>query len=369
MPASPRETVWCAEPHTIAKIRLLSEYLKAWYSILGTRPVQAGRPLLYVDGFAGPGEYTNHAVGSPVVAVQAAISCRDHHASGWRAGDINCAFIELDPARLAHLQHCIARLPPHPHVHPYFFAATFETQLVKVRQRLPLAFTDGSPLFVFIDPFGATGVPLPTVASILTTTCSEVLINFDADGFARNLQNDHVLDEVFGDRTWLPVRNEVSDFGVQCRRLLALYKVKLKALPTVKHVFSFEMRASAQVPSYHLVFATGHPLGLKKMKEAMRAIDQTGEYRFTDADVDQPRLLPWNDPTVFGAKMAAHFSGKAASYTELDNWALDETDYTNPKEMLKFLESSDRIEVEAVPGAVRKKGTFPAEKIHRILFR
>jgi three-Cys-motif partner protein len=55
MPQKKLPTIWNAPPHTIAKIEMLRAYLVAWFQILGrSRP---GQDLLYVDGFAGPGEY------------------------------------------------------------------------------------------------------------------------------------------------------------------------------------------------------------------------------------------------------------------------------------------------------------------------
>ena len=48
----PHDTLWEAEPHTLAKHAVLRGYLEAWFPILGS---WSGR-LLYVDGFAGPGD-------------------------------------------------------------------------------------------------------------------------------------------------------------------------------------------------------------------------------------------------------------------------------------------------------------------------
>ena len=65
------ETVWNLEPHTAKKHKILRRYFEAWLPILATTQ---GR-LLYIDGFAGPGEYQNGAPGSPLVILNAA---RDH---------------------------------------------------------------------------------------------------------------------------------------------------------------------------------------------------------------------------------------------------------------------------------------------------
>ena len=55
----------------------------------------------------------------------------------------------------------------------------------KVRADAPRPFMAQHPLFVFIDPFGATGVPFSTVKQLLASPCSEVLLNLDADGIGR----------------------------------------------------------------------------------------------------------------------------------------------------------------------------------------
>src|SRR5437870_2572751 len=64
-------TIWNAEPHTIAKHGILRSYLEAWAAILAQSCYTKSQELLFVDGFAGPGEYTGGEPGSPIVALQA----------------------------------------------------------------------------------------------------------------------------------------------------------------------------------------------------------------------------------------------------------------------------------------------------------
>jgi hypothetical protein len=54
MPSKKHGKTWKAEPHTIAKIEMLKAYLHAYFPILAQS--KRGKPFLYVDGFAGPGE-------------------------------------------------------------------------------------------------------------------------------------------------------------------------------------------------------------------------------------------------------------------------------------------------------------------------
>ena len=95
-------TLWEAEPHTIAKHGILKTYLQAWAAIFSrSRPRPA--ELLFVDGFAGPGEYQSGAIGSPLVAVEAVVN----HAVKLEA-PVRFLFIELRLDRWEHLRALLA---------------------------------------------------------------------------------------------------------------------------------------------------------------------------------------------------------------------------------------------------------------------
>ena len=63
----PKDTVWERDPHTEGKHLVLRHYLNAWLPILGS---WNGR-IVFLDGFAGPGEYKGGEDGSPIVALKA----------------------------------------------------------------------------------------------------------------------------------------------------------------------------------------------------------------------------------------------------------------------------------------------------------
>jgi hypothetical protein len=53
--ASPNDD-WRADPHTLAKHRILKGYLGAWFPAM-TLGAYGHRRVLIIDGFAGPGDY------------------------------------------------------------------------------------------------------------------------------------------------------------------------------------------------------------------------------------------------------------------------------------------------------------------------
>jgi three-Cys-motif partner protein len=371
MPPKKHPTIWPAAPHTIAKIEILKGYLDAWFPIMGR--IAKWQDLLYVDGFAGPGEYTNHSTGSPIAAAVAGRTALASAGGAWQAGDIQCAFIEPDAARFGNLEERLAPFLDDAKLRIHLFHSSFVDGLAALEAKMPAHFRGGAPLLAINDPFGATGAPFTAVARILGSPASEVLINLDADGISRILlagasaQHERLLTEIFGDESWREGLSPDKEIRHLCAQVLALYKRRLRSLAGVRYVFSFEMRDQASALSYFLVFASQHPKGLEKMKEAMKRIDQDGSYRFTDGRVDQPTLFRYDDLAEWNRRLHEEFEGKQVGWAALQDYALNETPFTNPRAMLKALESQDLISVTS-QGAGRRKGTFPEGKIASIEF-
>jgi len=359
------ETIWFAEPHTVAKIDILGEYLVAYFQILGrSRP---GQRLLYVDGFAGPNHYTNHAYGSPAAALNAAKTAQTNSATSWIAGQIHFAFVEQDKDRYESL---LSKLPPSdsvPRSQIHTYNMDFIQALPLIKQAVPEPFGTNSPLFVFIDPFGATGAPFESVAEILDSPCSEVLINLDADGVSRIFaakqaaNHEAVLNGIFGDAHWQTELRDDQSFDVRCRKVLQLYKDKLRTLPGVRYIFEVEMQDASHNLNYFLVFASKHQLGLRKMKETMKRITQNGTYKFADADVGQTALFRFDEPEAYQMKLYEAFKGRVVPYDSEDDditvFALNHSPFVNAKSMLTLLEKESFITAIS-SDKKRKRGTF-----------
>ena len=372
MPSKKFGVIWKAEPHTLAKITILETYLQIWFQIMGRS--MPGTDIFYVDGFAGPGEYENYPKGSPIAAIDSAKAALALSGGQWRAGDIHCTFIESDENRFNHLQQVLGQTEISQKIKIHLIPKSFSDGIAQLKSEIPRMFSNTSPLFVFIDPFGATGVPFTIVEDILKSSCSEVLVNFDADGIARIYRAEDkansivLLDEIFGTHDWEKGLAEINDFAGLCRQVLKFYKENLRRLPNIQYDFAFEMRTRTTTLNYYLVFASQHYLGLEKMKEAMKKVDQTGTYQFTDAHVNQYSLFRFDDPENYSPLLFDSFCGKTTRFEELRDFALNETPFTNPKSMLKDLENKGLIIVMS-SDPKRRKGTFNEEKIDKIVFK
>jgi three-Cys-motif partner protein len=318
----------------------------------------------------------NYPSGSPLAALSAAKGAVELTGSQWIAGKIHCAFIEADTDRCNHLVQKIEAMEVGAKIETHCYHDEFTAGLRRVTADVPRPFRAQHPLFVFIDPFGATGVPFSTVKQLLASPCSEVLLNLDADGIARifhageRAAHEENLNAIFDGDEWKTLLDANDPSPEIYRKVLQLYKAKLRSIPKVKYVFAFEMRTSAYALNYYLVFASQHPLGLEKMKEAMRRIDQTGDYCFSDARIVQNSLFRFDEPQQHSLELYNYFRGKRATYEELRDHALNESPFPNPKSMLRDLEvNRNLIEEVRSTDPRRRKGTFNEEKLIDVKFR
>ena len=372
MPSKKPETIWQAEPHTLAKVAILRGYLTAYFQILGRAASASKDEILYIDGFAGPGEYTNAEDGSPTIAAKAARAAIAQAGAAWRAGDIRCVFVEAKRWIHDHLVGRLATLPAEPRVHTDVRLGKFDEVLARIAAEFPRHLAGGAPLFAFIDPFGATGAPFRAVKQILASPRSEVLINFDVDGIGRIFKagkaaaSDATLTEVFGDTKWLGEFSEGADLLQHSREALDMFKRRLRALPNVRYVFSFEMQKTRGRADYHLVFASQHKLGLVKMKEAMKQIARDGTYEFCDATVGQAHLFRYDEPALWAHRMYECFKGQTVGPEAVEDFMLNETPfYSSAGKMMDVLDDEGLIEV----APVRRRGSFVIKKVKSVHFR
>lgn len=366
MPSFKPTDLWNAEPHTLAKIEIIRRYLFLWFRILGT----SSNRLVYIDGFSGPGRYLNSDQSSPTAALIGARAAFEELVRiGRTPNEWFFFFIEREPEFSSRLRSVISET-----VWPKEFkwdvqTGTFEEKLNGILDDLKKLPGGIPPTFVFIDPFGATGVPFSHVAEILKHKSCEVLINLDSDGIGRLSaaqsieKNQKNLDAIFGGDIWKPTLDPHAKLPVLCSRVLALYKSRLRSLPGVEYFFAFAMRSRREMLNYHLVFASQHWLGLEKMKETMKAVDQSGSYSFSDDAVGQG-YFDFADANEPAKRMLKELAGKWRPYGDYRKFALNESTFSNPKAMLRYLKSQGKVEVQWL-GEPSKTG-FPEERIRLI---
>jgi len=312
--------------------------------------------ILYIDGFAGPGEYEGGEAGSPIIALDTALGFQPP-----LTAKVHFLFVEERSDRADHLRKQVAlRTLPSNFSVVVEGGVTFETAFTNrysgyVRQGRLI------PTFAFIDPFGWTGAPFSLVKQILSHRSCEVFVNFMYEEINRFIGHpDQVanFNSFFGTGEWKQCAS-ASEPRVRNRCLHDLY---LRQLHTgAAYVRSFEMSNARDVTDYYLFYATNELLGLKKMKEAMWKADESGEFRFSDATDPNQLVLFEKAPNLLTlrARIVAEFTGKQVSVANIEKFVLLETAFreSHYKGILKTLEREGGLTLpNLAPG--RRAGTF-----------
>jgi len=360
-------TIWPIEPHTEAKHLILKRYLDAWLPII-TR--WNGR-VLYIDGFAGPGEYIGKKDGSPIIAIK---SILEHKAN--IQSEIKLIFIEADSKRCEFLKQKISALKIPPNISTECYCAKFDEFLTSALNDLDEQEKRIAPTLVFIDPFGFTGMPFKLIERIMKNKKCEVFITFMYEEINRFISKKELWNnfiELFGTEEWKKVL-PVKDPNMRCNLLHDIYKSQLEKNAKISFVRSFKMKNKMNKTDYFLFFGTNNITGLKKIKEAMWKVDEGGAFQFSDTTYNpsQPMLFE-KTPSYYLLKkiILNKFKGKNVNIQELENFIVTETSFREThykKNILVPMEKSDPPEIEIVKcSPKRRRGTFPPDCIIKFL--
>ena len=332
-----KETVWEAEPRTLAKVSIVEEYLKSWLPILSR---YQGR-VIYFDGFCGPGKYKNGEKGSPLAALETALN----HNKLLKDKEIIFLFIDTDEERVNHLVEAIQDYTLPENIKVECLCSNFKKTILEILNDLEAKEKNIAPTFLFIDPFGVREASFELIERFMKNPRCEVLVNFMLEyinRFAKTPEYEKHLNELFGTTEWNKCIDE-SD-SQECYR--RLYESQLKK--TARFTWSFEMKNKLNKTKYVLFFGTNNILGLEKMKDAMWKIDPAGDYTFSDRYYEQMTIYNNHfDPTML-KDIYLELEKKEYDIKEMEDFTLTDTPFrkAHVRSALKLLENESLIEVK-----------------------
>lgn len=317
-------TIWPIEPHTEAKHVILRKYLDAWLPIITTKFSK----VLYIDGFAGPGEYIGGKDGSPIIAINCVIKHKTKNKF-----EIVMAFIEKDLERFNFLQEKLSKIELPGNITYQCFYGDFQTKMKEILDYVEKENSSLAPAFIFIDPFG-WGIPLSIIKNIMKNRSCEVFITFmyeEINRFITDIKLRKQFNDLFGvEGEELRKIDGETNPQERMRFLHDLYKKQLTEKAEIKYVKSFMMKDAGNKTQYFLFFGTNRVLGLEKMKDAMWKMDETGNYKFSDATYNpsQDTLFETKPDLVqFERELYNISKGKEYSANNLRNYTIEKTPY------------------------------------------
>ncbi|MGE0441237.1 MAG: three-Cys-motif partner protein TcmP [Polyangiaceae bacterium] len=350
-------TLWPLGEHTPGKHLVLEGYLKAWYPILGMTQDR----IVFIDGFAGPGEYERGEPGSPLIALR---TLKEHAAKARFSAEIKFLFVEDREDRVRHLEKLVelekVELPPSCSaavVHGRF-DATMTTLLDDLEAQMKRL----APCFLMVDPFGVSDTPMGIIQRIMRHPKSEVYVSFMYESINRwkaTPEFEPHLDALFGCPDWRRGL-EIADADEKKAFFFSLYRNQLKQ-SGAEQVLHFELYRGNRL-IYAIFFGTKHLLGCDRMKQAIWKVAPSGDYAFRGTRTSQLDFdLAADNAAGFARELKAAFDdGEWHSVEEALAFSQsDLTDYHSGhlKKALVHLEKSEALEVD---GSTRKRArTFP----------
>lgn len=173
------------------KDQLLGCYLMPYFQ----KVLMTGKPLFYVDCFAGKGKFDDGNPGSPIIALQARDNCLNR--TMRQKGRIETCFIDLNYAHelvtnIADYNNCYGQ--------PKVVSGKYEEQIEGL-----LSDKQGNNVFLYIDPYGIKALDSTLFDKFKTYGFNsfEMLINFNSFGFFRDacrvMRIDYKNDEALWD--------------------------------------------------------------------------------------------------------------------------------------------------------------------------
>ena len=361
-------TTWSIEPHTQAKHKLLRFYLEAWFPILSSR---SNDHVIFLDGFAGPGIYTEGEPGSPIVALDALIG--HSHFSRMSQTKFTFILIERDPDYFRSLRDQLANYwrdlggkPSNVFVH------SINDEFRNVADQIAAATPSRlAPTLAFIDPFGWSGVPMATIRDLLSSGRCEVIFNFMYDSVNRFVADEtssaaHHFAELFG--TNEAEHHQASELSTNDRKVFLrdLYVDKLRANGRFRFVTPFEViNQDRGRTAYFLVFGTRSSRGFDRMKGVMWRLDPESGCRYSGEEGDQLSLfVPQPNLSPLRAELSDRFTGMTVGVDKVEQFVVEETRFTSTqyKRVLKDLESEGCV---SCVSERRRAGTYPPGTVLR----
>lgn len=347
------EVPWDCQEHTGVKHDIYRRYLERWFPIL-LAGANAYPSLTYAEGFSGPGVYKGGEPGSPLIAMRALISNVPKN-----KGVARFLFID-DDQRCADMlrEQLPAAFPERPRPDSAMpLKIVNGTCADQLESALDGLHAWGQPIFANLDSWGNAPVPYTLLQRLAANVSSEVIVTLLPQHFVRFVSGlREAGDEVFGgDPSWRAVDGMAPE--AKSRHILTCYRRALHAAG-FQYLLDFELIPRNGQPLY-LVFGTGHPLGVKKMKDSLWEVDRTQGVGFRDPrDEQSETLFVMNDPQLGSLtrllERKLRESGRAR-VEDLRNFALFETVY-RPEHVIAALQQLAQqgvIEVDR-PGQLQR---------------
>ncbi|MBP1565283.1 MAG: three-Cys-motif partner protein TcmP [Oscillospiraceae bacterium] len=356
------------------KDNLLGCYLQPYFSKI----LLTGKPIIYIDCFAGKGKFEDGNPGSPIIALDIIKERLD--VTTAKSPYVEANFIDLNYA-----EDLRTNLSKYSNIR--IISGKFEDNILNL-----LKSKNGCNVFLYIDPYGIKALQSSFFDDFSNGQFNtiELLINLNSFGFIREacramgvkFKEDDVLKDIIeydstkldsSDKSILEL-NEIAG-GDYWQAIIHDYKSNIingyeaegkfvdlycqRMMKSYKYVLNLPLRLKeGQQPKYRMIHATQHQAGCLLMVdnmycrwEAMREIQTGGQLSFFETNVKEEIC----DTDTLTDDVVEHFSQYSRSISISEAMASFFVKYgviastKNVRDILKELEKQNRIVIKRTP--------------------
>lgn len=277
---------------SVFKHTLLDKYVPQFAGMTGS----IGRRVVYLDGYAGQGRYSDGTPASAEKILMVAQSQFERVGLAW-----TCFFVEQDPKSARILKGVVAE-----YLAKGVTAHAHQGDVKDILGQV-VAAAVGCPLFAFLDPCGL-GLPFDRMSGLLNGERkkdwppTEFLLNFSLDavrrigGHVTGQSNEATLrrmDNTVGGRWWREhFIDGVNDAAVEA--VVTGFSARMSAATGMHLVAVPVRRAPTHKPVYDLIFGSRKPHGLWVFGDAVARATQAwwDELEEVEVEADPDALFP-----------------------------------------------------------------------------
>ena len=306
-------------PWSLIKDQVLKDYMTPYLAKVKI----LRRPILLIDGYAGPGVFEDGAEGSPVIICKAA--------EQLVKGNYQAKFINSEARYHKKLETVIQREGWSGS------AQAIKGDTTALLQTLPGSLKDQT-VFLYLDPFGPTGCEFSLLEPFLKRNrqySTEILLTMNMPGMHRfasryaiekgrqdeqHIQSHHqIMDKIFGGEYWRKIMfDENLNPEEQEMQLIEQYRLKLaRHLP---YTGSCPVREKTDKRiKYFIVFASRHQDAMLLLNDIMAKAYFSGMHKadfvgglWEDIDWREMRVADDLDEVILS--MVAQYSGQTRKF-------------------------------------------------------
>lgn len=358
------------------KARITADYFRSWLVIM--RVHARDDRLAYIDLFCGPGTYGSGQESTPLLVLRVALEKPE-----WRKmvvtifSDKKQKYVDALRKNVEEKIPEIGLLKHRPEIDRADAAQTEILQYLENRTTVPI--------FMFLDPFGYSGLSIRLFRAILKNWGCEILFFFNFNRINSALRNPGVrerMDELFGAARVAQLQADLH--GVRSalekeRIILSALRAALNESGKNVYVLPFRFRPTPKRISHHLVFCTKNAHAQKIMKDIMARdssshYDEVASFEFAPhVPVEAPITGAEKPLQTLKKELVSRFAGRRLTVFRVYEEHNDGTPFTmkNYQDVLRELYYDEqRIDVftkdEAdLPKASRTKRAMSEEYIVR----